>query len=84
MAGCQNFVWTQEKNLEWDESKRLFKKQYLSESYYMKKTKEFYELRLDQMSMEDLINNFLDLLWFVPYIKEEKVKVQRFRFALGI
>ena len=30
------------------------------------------------MTMEDLINKFLDLLWFMPYIKEEKVKVQRF------
>ena len=30
------------------------------------------------MTMEDLINKFLDLLRFVPYIKEEKVEVQRF------
>jgi len=29
------------------------------------------------MTMEELINKFLDLLRFVPYIKEEKVKVQR-------
>ena len=67
-----------EKNLEWDEFKRLFKKQYLSESYYGRETKEFYELRLGHMTMEDLINKFLDLLWFVPYIREEKVKLQRF------
>jgi len=71
-----------EKNLEWAEFKRLFKKQYLSESYYERKTKEFYELRLGQMTMEDLINKFLDLLRFVPYIKEEKVKVQRFLSCL--
>ena len=30
------------------------------------------------MTMEDLINKILDLLWFVPYIKEDKVKVQWF------
>ena len=30
------------------------------------------------MNMEELINKFLDLPRFVPYIKEEKVKVQRF------
>ena len=35
------------------------------------------------MTMEDLINNFLDLLLFVPYIKEEKVKVQRFLSCLS-
>ena len=30
------------------------------------------------MTMEDLINKFLDLLWFVPYIKGENVKIQWF------
>ena len=64
-----------EKNLEWAKFKKLCKKQYLSESYYERKTKDFYELRLGQMTIEDLINKFLDLLWFIPYIKEEKVKV---------
>ena len=30
------------------------------------------------MTMDDLINKFLELLRFVPYIREEKVKIQRF------
>ena len=64
-----------ENNLEWVEFKKLFKKRYLSESYYKRKTKALYELRLGQMTMEDLINKFLDLLRFIPYIREEKVKV---------
>ena len=51
-----------EKNLEWLEFKKYFKKQCLSESYYERKTKEFYELKLGQMNIEDLINKFLDLL----------------------
>ena len=42
------------------------------------KTKELYELRLSSMTMEELINKFLDLLRFVPYVNKEKVKVQRF------
>jgi hypothetical protein len=67
-----------EKNMEWEIFKKHFKKQYLSESYYERKTKEFYELKLGQMSMEDLITKFMELLRFVPYIKYEKVKVQRF------
>ena len=61
-----------EKNLEWSKFKKLFKKQYLSESYYARKTKEFYDLKLNQMSMKDLINKFLDLLWFMSHIKEKK------------
>ena len=44
-----------EKKLEWSEFKKLFKK-YLLEIYYERKTKEFYELKLIQMTMEDLIN----------------------------
>ena len=50
--------------------------------FYERKTKELYELRLGQMTMEDLINKFLDLLRFVAYIKEEKVKVKRFLSCL--
>ena len=58
-----------EKNLEWSKFKKLFKKQYMSESYHEINTKEFYELDLIQMSIEDLIKKFLNLLWFVSYIK---------------
>jgi hypothetical protein len=32
--------------------------------------------------MEDLINKFLELLRFVPYIREDKVKIQRFLSCL--
>ena len=65
-----------EKHLEWSNFKMYFKKQYLLESYYERKTKEFYELRLGQMAMEDLINKFLELQRFVPYICEDKLKIQ--------
>ena len=44
--------------------------------YYERKTKEFYSLELGQMTMEDLIDKFLDLLQFVSYIKCVKVKMQ--------
>jgi hypothetical protein len=57
-----------EKQLEWFDFKKYFKKQYLSKSYYERNMKEFYELQLKQMTMEDLINKFLELLRFVPYI----------------
>jgi hypothetical protein len=58
--------------MEWS----YFKKQYLSEGYYEKNTKEFYELRLRQMIMDNLINKFLELLIFVPYIKKDKVNIK--------
>jgi len=30
------------------------------------------------MTMDDLINEFLELLIFLPYIREDKVKIQQF------
>jgi hypothetical protein len=30
------------------------------------------------MTMEELINKFMELLRFVPYIREDKVKIQQF------
>ena len=65
-----------EKQLEWSDFNKYFKKQYLSKSYYERKMKEFYELRLGQMTMEDLINKFPKLLRFIPYIQEDKLKIQ--------
>jgi hypothetical protein len=44
--------------------------------------KEFYELRLGQVRIEDLINKFLELLRSIPYIQEDKVKIQRFLSCL--
>ena len=44
--------------LKWLEYKKLFNKQYMLESYYERKTKQFDELRLSQMTTEDLINKF--------------------------
>ena len=40
-----------EKNLEWEEFNKFFKKQYLLERYYERNTKEFYELKISQMSI---------------------------------
>jgi hypothetical protein len=71
-----------DKKMECEEFKKYFKKEYLSKSYYERKTKEFYELKLGKMSMEDLITNFLELLRFAPYIKDEKVKFQMFLICL--
>jgi hypothetical protein len=71
-----------EKQLEWFDFKKYFNKHYLFERYYERKMKEFYELQRGQMMMEDLMNKFLELLRFVPYIREDKVKIHRFLSCL--
>jgi hypothetical protein len=38
---------------------KYFKKKYLSERYYDEKTKEFYELKLGQLTIDEYINKFL-------------------------
>ena len=50
--------------------------------YYDDKIKEFRELRLGQQTMEEYTNKFLELLRYVRYIKDEKVKIQHFLSGL--
>ena len=65
-----------EKNVNWSTFKRYFKNKFLSEQYYEERAKEFYELKLGSMTMKDLNNKFLSLLRYVPYLVDEKPKVQ--------
>ena len=50
--------------------------------YYDDKIKEFYELRLGQHTMEEYTNRFLEMLRYVRYIMDEKVKIQHFLSGL--
>jgi hypothetical protein len=67
-----------EEDLSWKQFEKYFWKKYLLERYFDEKAKEFYELKLGQLTIEEYVNKFLDLLKYVPYIKEEKAKAQRF------
>ena len=50
----------------------------MSKIFFDRKVKEFHELRMGSMTMDDFIDRFLDLLHYVPYIVEKKVKIQYF------
>ena len=52
--------------------------------YYEEKAKEFYELRLGAMTMKELCSKFLSLLRYVPYIIDEKLKIQHFLSCLPL
>jgi hypothetical protein len=39
---------------------------------------EFFELKLGSMTMEEYEKKFLELLRYVDFIKDEKVKIQYF------
>ena len=67
-----------EQTITWDNFKKYFKERYLTERFYDEKAREFHDLRLGQQTMDEFITRFTSLLRYVPYIREEKEKVQRF------
>ena len=71
-----------EKYLTWRVFKKYFKTIFLSEQYYEERAKEFYELKLGSMSTKELSSRFLSLLIYIPYIIDEKPKIQRFLSCL--
>ena len=71
-----------EKNINWSTFKKYFKFFFLSEQYYEERAKEFYELKMGTMNMKELNSKFLSLLRYVPYIVDEKPKIQRFLSCL--
>ena len=61
-----------------ERSCKYFKKKYLSDRYYDDKIKELHELRLGQLTLEEYANKFLELLRYVRYTMDDKVKIQHF------
>ena len=57
--------------------RNTFRKKYLSKHYYDNKMEEFFELKLGSINMEAYEKKFLELLNYVDFIKDEKVKIQR-------
>ena len=43
---------------------------------------EFFDLRLGNMTMDEYVKKFLDLMRYVTCISEEKIKIQRFLSGL--
>jgi hypothetical protein len=57
---------------------RSILKKYLTKRYYEKKMKEFFELKLGSMTIDEYKRRFLELLKYVSFIKYETVKIQRY------
>jgi hypothetical protein len=65
-----------EKSVTWREFKKYFEKKYLTKRYYDKKMKEFFELKLGSMTIDEYERRFLELLKYVSFIKDKIVKIQ--------
>jgi hypothetical protein len=44
--------------------------------------KEFFELKLGNMTIDEYEQSFLELLKYVPFIKDKAVKIQRYLSGL--
>jgi hypothetical protein len=71
-----------EKRISWRQFKGYFQEKYFSEHYYERKMKEFFELKLETMTMEEYVKRLFELLKYVDFIKDEKVKIHRFLSGL--
>jgi hypothetical protein len=75
----RNVKGIHEKDFSWKQFEKYFKKKYLLEKYFDGKSKE----NLGQLTIDEYINKFLELMRYVPYIKDEKIKMQRFISGLS-
>jgi hypothetical protein len=71
-----------EKRISWRQLKGYFEEKYLSKHYYERKMKEFFELKLGSMTIDEYDKSFFELLKYVDFIKDENVKSQRFLSGL--
>ena len=60
----------------------IFRKKYLTKRYYDRKMKEFFKLKLGSMTIDEYERSFLELLKYVPFIKDEAVKIKRYLSGL--
>jgi hypothetical protein len=67
-----------EKKVTWREFKRYFQKKYLTKWYFDRKMKDLYEIKFGNMMIDEYERRFLELLKYVPCIKDEQVNIQRY------
>ena len=70
------------REIRWSKFRKIFQDKYMSEIFLDRKVKEFHNLCMGSMTMDDFINIFLDMLRYVPCIKDKKVKIQSFLVCL--
>ena len=66
------------KDITWSTFNEIFQEKYMSERIFDIKVKELHELKMVSLTMDAFINIFLDLLHYVPYIKDANFKIQQF------
>ena len=55
-----------------------FKNKYLTKMYYDRKMKEFFEIKMGSMTIDEYEQRFLELMKYVPFIKDDTIKIHRY------
>jgi hypothetical protein len=71
-----------EKRISWIQVKGYFQEKYFFEDHYERNIKDFFEIKLGTMTMEEYEKRFFELLKYVDFIKDVNVKIQRFLSGL--
>jgi hypothetical protein len=64
-----------ENKVTWREFKRYFENKYVTKHYYDRKMKDFSELKLGIMTINEYERRFLEMLRYVTFIKDEQVNI---------
>ena len=72
----------EERKISWKIFQKYFKQENLLQQYYDKNIIELFELQLGNMTMDEYENRFLELLSYVDFIREDKVRIQHFLSGL--
>jgi hypothetical protein len=67
-----------ENKVTWRWFKRYFHRKYLIKRYYDNKMKEFFELKIESLTIDKYERRSLELLKYVSFIKYEHVKIHRY------
>jgi len=65
-----------EKKVNWRDLKRHFQNKYLTKWYYDKKMKDVFEQKFGNMMIDEYKRRFLELMNYVPFIRDEQVNIQ--------
>jgi hypothetical protein len=71
-----------ERKVAWRQFKGNFQEKYLCENYYERNMKEFFELNMGSITMNEYEKRCFELLKYVEIIDDEKVKIQSFLSGL--
>ena len=68
--------------VSWRKFKGYFQEKYLYENYVERNMKYFFEIKLGTMKMDAYEKQFFELMKYVDFIKDDKVKIQIFLSGL--